>query len=232
MYKQHIVLDFEMNPVQKRHAEIRKYLSREIIEIGAFRIDEFGQICDSFSCLVNPYYSQEINPFVAKLTGLRTSEIHTGLSFSEAVTYLSNWIGKEKSRIYGWGSSDLIQFRAECLYKDVEFPENMKRWIDFQKLFPRFTCLHNRQPSLHEGAEWYGIPFSCKKAHRAVYDAEITSKLLIPVLTGEYRNHTRILAQVVHEQQDMHAFSSLADSCNGILAQLLTEMNREIKYAH
>lgn len=232
MYKQHIVLDFEMNPVQKQYKEIRNSLSREIIEIGAFRIDESGHICDSFSCLVNPQYSQEVNPFVSRLTGIRTSDIRTGLSFSEAVTYFSDWIGKESTRIYGWSSSDLIQFRVECLYKGVAFPEKMKRWVDFQRLYPHFMGLQNKKPSLHEAAEWYGLPFSCKKAHRALYDAEITSKLLIPVLTGEYQNQAQVLARVVHERQDTHGFFSLADSCGGILARLLNEMNREVEYAH
>ena len=52
MYDQHIILDFEMNPVLKKYAEVRKHLHREIIEIGATKVSPDGRVLDTFSCFM------------------------------------------------------------------------------------------------------------------------------------------------------------------------------------
>ena len=38
-----------------------------------------------------------------------------------------------------------------------------------------------------QAAEWYGFSFDRKRAHRALYDAEVTAKLVRAILTGEYK---------------------------------------------
>ena len=46
MYDQHIILDFEMNPVSKKNKEARRGLSREIIEIGAVKLNSKYEVVD------------------------------------------------------------------------------------------------------------------------------------------------------------------------------------------
>lgn len=38
MYEQHIIVDFEMNPISKENVEARNILYSEIIEIGAVKL--------------------------------------------------------------------------------------------------------------------------------------------------------------------------------------------------
>ena len=48
MYKYHIILDLEMNPVSKEHKNVYENLSQEIIEIGAVKLNEHLEIVDTF----------------------------------------------------------------------------------------------------------------------------------------------------------------------------------------
>ena len=43
MYEQHIIVDFEMNPVAKKNSKVRKHLGNEIIEIGAVKLEQGGK---------------------------------------------------------------------------------------------------------------------------------------------------------------------------------------------
>lgn len=60
MYEQHIIIDFEMNPVSSKNRDVRKELRNEIIEIGAVKLDRYNRIVDRFSCLIKPQYNEEI----------------------------------------------------------------------------------------------------------------------------------------------------------------------------
>lgn len=57
MYEQHIIVDFEMNPVSPKYPDMANLLHREIIEIGAVRINSRGEKVDSFSCFIKPQYN-------------------------------------------------------------------------------------------------------------------------------------------------------------------------------
>ena len=167
MYDQHIILDFEMNPVLKKYAEVRKHLHREIIEIGATKVSPDGRVLDTFSCFVKPKFSSDVAEYITKLTGIKTTDIYNAVSFSEAIQSFSKWIGHRKTRIYSWSNSDLIQLKSECAFKQVPFPTNMSRWMDFQIIYPRIMEIkqYKRLMSLREAAEWYGISFDQKGAH-------------------------------------------------------------------
>ena len=58
MYKNHIIVDFEMNPVSKKNKKIRQLLRNEIIEIGAVMLNEKYEVTDKFVCYVCPQYNE------------------------------------------------------------------------------------------------------------------------------------------------------------------------------
>lgn len=93
MKTQYIILDFEMNPVAQQNKEARSRLHREIIEIGAVKLDSDHNIVDKFSCYVKPRYNAEINPFIRNLTGISTWEVCTASYFEETIAQLEEWIG-------------------------------------------------------------------------------------------------------------------------------------------
>lgn len=196
MYDQHIILDFEMNPVSKKNKEARRGLGREIIEIGAVKLNSRYEVVDKFSCLIKPEYSSGIADYITKLTGIRTNDVYDAVNFEDALNLFNEWIGEGRNRIYSWSDADLRQIRTECEYKKLMYPKNITRWVDFQILFPKLMGLNDKSlMGLSDAANWYGIDMDCKAAHRALYDAEITSELIKGVLTGEYKDVSRKIHQ-------------------------------------
>ncbi|MCD7822458.1 MAG: exonuclease domain-containing protein [Oscillospiraceae bacterium] len=233
MYEQHIIVDFEMNPVSQKYPELSKLLYQEIIEIGAVRLNSKGEAVDTFSCLVKPQYNTGVSKFVNRLTGIRSCDVMNALSFEEAVGRFNDWIGSKRTRIYSWSDSDLRQLKAECEIKSIEFPSNMRRWMDFQLLFPRLMKIETsrNQMSLENAATWYGIDFSDGKAHRAKYDAEVTAELLQPVLTGEYIAQRENINRNVHLKSDEHTGFRLGDIYADVFNQLFSQLQCEPELA-
>lgn len=234
MYKQHIILDFEMNPVSKKFNDVREHLHREIIEIGAIKLNSNGEVVDTFSCFIKPQFSTDVAGYITKLTGIKTADIYQAASFQEAIQRFAQWIGTSMTRIYSWSNADLIQLRTECSFKQVAFPANMARWMDFQILFPRLMEIkqYKNRMSLQEAAEWYGVTFDNKGAHRALYDAKITTELVIPVLTGEYMTQRDCLKKAMQkdEEEEKNFGFCLADLCNSFLGQLVSNDRSEPEY--
>ena len=231
MYKQHIILDFEMNPVAGNTKEDSRRINREIIEIGAVRLDENYKKTDSFSCLVRPEYRKDVTRYITKLTGIKTADVFQAVPFAEAVSMFCDWIGKEKARIYSWSSSDLVQLKKECEIKGVDFPDCMKRWMDFQLVFPRLLGIQDgkKRFSLKDAAARYGIIFDFRHAHRAMYDAEITTELVAAVLTGEYRTLRDYYRQnACGEQQEKTASGyNMGEVFGDCFRQLIAQLQPE-----
>ena len=228
MYVSHVVLDFEMNPVCGESEDARADLCEEIIEIGAVKLNSAGQAIDSFSCMIRPQYSPEILTVITNLTGICTEDVSCAETFDAAVGKFSRWIGEEKTRIYSWSDTDLMQFERECRYKNVEFPSNMKKWTDLQAVYPRIMRLSKRHEkvALHIAAKENGIVFDEKKAHRALYDAERTAELLTQILSGEYKKRIEKMKSVMRSEV-VPMTSSMDSASGGKLAQLLQLLQAE-----
>lgn len=233
MYEQHIIIDFEMNPVARNSKNVREALHREIIEIGAVKVNNKNEIEDRFNCYVKPEYNTAITAFITRLTGISTSDVERAVFLRTALQMLEEWIGySRKARIYSWSNSDLLQIQTECTYKQIDIPNNLSHWMDFQKEYPRLMGLDvsYEQMGLHAAAEQFGIIMDKNHSHSALYDAEITAELLIPVLTGEYRKQADIIRSIVKQETD-HELYTLGDACGAILQQLLHKMQIQPEFA-
>lgn len=226
---QYIVMDLEMNPVSKKNREARQHLHREIIEIGAVKLDENRNVVDKFKCYVKLEYNSEITSYISQLTGITYFEVYRANTFEKALNAFESWIGYDsQSKVYSWSQSDLNQIQTECEYKQVKIPSNMNDWVDFQAVYTETMELSdkNGQLSLHAAAEQFGILMDDKTSHSALYDAEITTELIIPILSGEYRYQAELLQKSVLKEPESSGFS-LGDSCSGVLQQLLLQLNEQ-----
>ena len=109
----------------------------------------------------------------------------------------------------------------------------MHRWMDFQVVFPKLMEIrqYKNLMSLHEAAEWYGVSFAQRGAHRALYDAKITTELVVPVLTGEYIEQRECLKSIIHrDKEEKTSGFCLADLCSSFFGQFLTDEHCELKY--
>ncbi len=141
----HIVIDLEMNPVQRDLREVRRFILDEVIEIGAVKLDENYRQIDEFQCYVRPEFNENINKHITKLTGITYETVADKAGFDVAFKKFFDWIGGWDMRIYSWSSSDIKQLKSECSYKIPHFDVARleRQWIDVQKEFDDRLGLHN-----------------------------------------------------------------------------------------
>ena len=227
MYCQHIILDFEMNPVSEQEADAYQYLRREIIEIGAVRLDEQLRLTDRFQCYVKPQYNTAICRNIRALTGSGFSQTNDAERFSDAMSLFIDWIGDSRGRIYSWSLSDLYQLADECDYKNIPFPACMYRWVDVQAVFPRMLRQRSyARLSLSNAAKVCGVTVDPKKAHGALYDAEVTAEILTLLLNGSYRGMAERLQSSISAEV-VHSSFSLGSASGGALRQLMERMRAD-----
>lgn len=222
----YIVLDLEMNPVSESCWCDSNGLRRETIEIGAIKIDAgTNQIVDEFTCVVKPQFNHRIEPKITRLTGISTGEVKTANTFGTAFSDFVDWIGREEARIYSWSPSDYSQLRKECSAKQIDFPEELLDWVDFQAEYPKYLGYsQNRCFSLKDAANLIGTTVIPGRAHRALYDAQVTAKLVLFALTEEYKHYTSRICDVMDRTHDTMTYS-IGDACGSKLAALLARMN-------
>lgn len=112
----------------------------------------------------------------------------------------------------------------------MDVPTNMHRWMDFQVVYPRVMVLdRSKKMSLADAAQWYGVFVDKRRAHRALYDAEITAELVIPVLTGEYKKQVTVL-KTSRDSKENSGYT-IGDACGDIFRQFMTMTNNELQFA-
>jgi len=176
---QYIVLDLEWNQPWPGSYAAKKVLPveihGEIIQIGAVRLLENGQVADEFQVLVRPKYYKKLNTRVSKLTGLQDDILREqGMPFPEAVRRFRNWIGGE-CVFLTWGFEDITILEDNVLLHDEE-PDWIGKWYNAQMIFNEQTGCGTSQKSLASAMEIIGIPAS-RPAHDALGDAYHTAQI-------------------------------------------------------
>ena len=118
----HIFVDFEMNPIEKKYKEVRQICTHEIIEIGAVMLDENYEEIAAFKRYVKPEYSTEINKKCRELTGITTEMVQDAPGFEEALLEFVIWCMDqgEPFEIYAWSENDLLQLTGEMRLMGIE----------------------------------------------------------------------------------------------------------------
>lgn len=188
-YRNHIILDFEMNPTDRQWRKTTKYnLRQEIIEIGAVKLNAAYQVVDRFSSYVHPQYNDHITRSIHDLTHIYNNDAFSAEPLEVALDQFVEWIGTGRTRVYSWSFSDLFQLEDECQEKEIPFPTCLNRWMDFQALYPRMLGYPQRdQLSLRDACQMGRVKVDPAQCHGALYDAEVTTQLLIPILDGSYQ---------------------------------------------
>lgn len=176
---------------------------------------------DSFSSYVRPEYTSSVSVKVRDLTGIRFLDVYDENSLSVVLGLFREWVGdKGRTRFVTWSENDLKQLRQETSFKEIEFPEAHKRWLDLQKIYPRIMAVGNgKRMSLHSAADWYGIKLSEENLHGALYDARVTAELLRNLLTKDYLIQKNMLTEVMPGQGNSKSVSySIGDKFSSLLA--------------
>ncbi len=154
---------------------------REVIEIGAYKIDRYGHILNSFSQFVKPIQFPILSPFCKKLTTIKQLEINRARTFDVVIEQFQDWIEPEKMEylLCSWGGFDQTQLMNESqrfgLGTDwLECYLNVKEQYHHLKKISSYKGL--KTSIQREGFEFEGVH------HRALPDAYNLSKIFLKYL--------------------------------------------------
>lgn len=173
----HIFVDFEMNEIGKAYKEQRSICKREIIEIGAVKLDDSGREIDSFTQYVKPQYGK-ITDYYARLTGITNEKVADAPHFLEAMERFYDWIGKADYTIYSWSDSDSRQISKEAVLKHGEGEKLCRmlgRWVDYQVEFGKLLGIE-KKVGLMDAVHAIGEQFEGHQ-HDALWDARNTADI-------------------------------------------------------
>ena len=173
----YIVLDMEWNQPWPGSPSARKVLPvtirGEIIQIGAVRLTEDGQVADEFQVMIRPKYYRRLNRRVSKLTGIKESQLRDeGIPFPEAMEQFRSWCG-EQVVFLTWGFDDIgiLRENLRLFSLDEGWTET---WYNAQMIFNAQTDGSTSQKALKTALEIFEIAPS-RPAHDALGDAYHTA---------------------------------------------------------
>ena len=188
----YIVMDMEWNQPWPGSPSSKKVLPvqirGEIIQIGAVRITEDGEVADEFQVMIRPKFYRHLNRRVSKLTGIKENRLRDeGVPFPEAMELFKSWCG-EDIVFLTWGFDDIgiLRENLQLFDMDTAFTD---RWYNAQMIFNAQTDGSNSQKALKTAMETLGIE-ATRPAHDALGDAYhtalICARLDLKKGTAEY----------------------------------------------
>lgn len=171
-----IVFDLEWNigyqPKTFRYHDTELTLRGEIIQIGAVRISESGEVLDTFEITLRPRIFRKLQRHIAKVTGMSQGDLDAGVPIAEGLARFVKWAGPD-AEFAEWGLDD-VPVLKQNLYlvgMDDSWPHT---WYDIQRLFLRE---HPRKEgegmTLERVVERLGLPMD-RPFHDALADALYT----------------------------------------------------------
>ncbi len=150
----------------------------EIIEIGAFKINSFGEIVSQFSSFIKPIVNPILSGFCKELTGIKQSDVDRSKTFDKVITDFLDWIQEEEEDflLISWGEQDVKFFRSDCILHNIE-DTWIKHCLNAKTYYKKLSGI-SRQMGLKSALEYEGLEFD-GEAHRAITDAYNLSKIVI-----------------------------------------------------
>lgn len=169
----YIIFDLEWNNAYDY--KLKKGLN-EIIEIGAVRLDENLNICDTFTQLVRPKLSKKLSKHFVELTSITKEEIaENGIPFEKAMKNFADWASGDVV-FTSWSNSDLYVLVADFkrFFGKTSIPF-MEKYMDVQKYCQSFIDDCKEQISLANCAERLDINACEENLHRALEDCYVAA---------------------------------------------------------
>ncbi len=155
---------------------------QETLEIGAYRLDRFGDIHSSFQRLIKPILHPQLSLFCHKLTGIDQADVNKAKSFDVVAEQFVQWSGFLDSPdvvMASWGRFDFRQLRKDCALHQLE-DDWLDYCIDLKEQYRSIKGLPKakglKAAVEREGFDWMG------EEHRALDDAKNTVQIFRKLL--------------------------------------------------
>ena len=150
----------------------------EIIEIGAVKINEFGEVEDSYESFVKPKVNPLLSGFCKKLTSITQDQINRARQFNHVIQEFQEWteMYEYDFHICSWGQNDKNLFASDCELHKID-NDWLNQYINLKNQYDsikgRSVKGNLKKIVMKEGFEFTG------KAHRAISDAENLAKIFL-----------------------------------------------------
>jgi inhibitor of KinA sporulation pathway (predicted exonuclease) len=151
---------------------------QEIIELGAFLVNDYGERIDEFQSYVRPVLAPYLSPYCKELTGITQQEVDRAPLFEEVLQAFWDFLPEEGEELLyvNWGKYDPGYIRGDCRQHDLD-----DTWLEpvldlkrsYQKLRGLTKPLGLKSAIQAEGLEFEGKP------HSAYWDAYNLSELYL-----------------------------------------------------
>lgn len=198
----YIVLDLEWNQSNTGLEEAVERLPFEVIEIGAIKLNEGGDMVSEFSELIKPAVYHEMHQITSRLIHLQMQELERGKPFEEVAGRFFKWCGEEPYRICTWGGTDLTELQRNMRYYNMEpLSDGPIAFYDVQKLFSLAFEDGKSRKALEYAIDSLkiekDIPF-----HRAFSDAYYTAEILKRIVAEKPQVLKNVSYDVFHPPID------------------------------
>lgn len=213
----HIVIDLEMNKIEKQYRKSHK-LSSELIEIGAVKMNGNFEVTDTYQTYVSTDYGK-MDAIIIELTGITDDKLVGAPKFAEALDDFARWIGKEKAQFYSWSMSDIRQFQNEAEFKEYKGKIIHKmevNWNDFQEEYSRLLGIE-KKIKLKQAVASADYEFTGAQ-HTALADAVNTAEILR--LSKNKKEFERVMKPVLDLFRQDKSESTLLEMCPEFFAAL------------
>jgi inhibitor of KinA sporulation pathway (predicted exonuclease) len=162
------------------------FFRQETIEIGACKLDEYGEITERFSQLIRPVLHPSLSLYCKDLTGIQQEEVNRAATFPTVIELFQDFIDpyEDDYVLVSWGSFDKRQIVADCERFRME-----SDWIEsyFLNLREQYRNLKKLKQAggLRTTVKQEGFDFTGTN-HRALADAENLAKIFAKYL-GEWQ---------------------------------------------
>ncbi len=155
---------------------------QEIIEIGAFKLDNYGDVKGSFNSFIKPVIHPQLSLFCHKLTSISQLDINRAYTFPKVIERFTDWIGVDDGEDYllcSWGGFDKRMLIQDCRLHRMEY-DWVEHHINLKEQYYTFKRL-NKPRSLRHVVELEGFEFT-GTYHRGISDAENLAKVFVKYL--------------------------------------------------
>ncbi|MBQ6824267.1 MAG: exonuclease domain-containing protein [Clostridia bacterium] len=172
----YIVFDMEWNQPYSKETAIQSpiYLSGEIIQIGAIKLNAKAEAIDCLDLMIAPTFYRKLHHRIKKMTGITQEDLRGKKHFREAIEEFREWCGKD-CIFLTWGYDDIQQLKDNLLMHDMD-EDWLPPCLNLQGIFNHQISHENRQFSLEYAMEQLGI-IPALQAHNAFNDAIYTARV-------------------------------------------------------
>lgn len=142
---------------------------REIIEIGAYKLDRYGETLGKFKAFVRPTVNPVLSNYCKSLTGIQQHDLDAASTFDQVIEEFIWWTDVDNNAVhfFSWGSFDYEVLKHNCLLHNIE-SEWLENYTDLKAEYKHIRTL-SRKVGLKSALSNEGFEFEGDH-HRALDD--------------------------------------------------------------